>query len=106
MVGTLYEHDREHHHFPDYSIMFVDDMLIFNSRSTMPALMRGPPAKGAVLVLHPDTTEKAKKVIPGYDVYHVVEQWKTWAAGKTPPNNPDAAFIAFCKEYKKRNPLY
>jgi hypothetical protein len=32
-------------------------------------------------------------------------EWRKWAAGKPPADNPDAAFIAFCKQYVEKHPL-
>lgn len=52
-----------------------------------------------------DTMNKARTILPGYDVYYVESAWREWAAGKEPPNNADAAFLAFCKTYGKNNPL-
>jgi hypothetical protein len=59
----------------------------------------------ARLVLRSDTFEKARKVIPGYDIYHVESEWRTWARNKPAPDSSDAAFIAFCKTYAKNNPI-
>jgi hypothetical protein len=67
----------------------------------MPASLprSGPPS------LKSDTMGKAKKILPGYDVYNVEAEWRRWAVGKEPPNNADAAFLAFCKIYRTNNPL-
>ena len=63
-------------------------------------------ALGPIPPLKPDTLQRARTVLPGYDIYGVEAEWRSWAAGKdAPPDNPDAAFIAFCKKYGKNNPL-
>ena len=53
-------------------------------------------------LLRTDTYEKAKKAAPGYDVYVLETQWREWIQGKKPPQNLDAAFIAFCRQKHKR----
>lgn len=62
-----------------------------------------PPAAGPVL--RPDSYEKARRAVPGYDVHFIEEEWRKWAASKPSANNPDAAFIAFCKQYVGKHPL-
>jgi len=52
--------------------------------------------------LQTETFEKAKRVAPGMDVYYLEQEWREWIAktGKR-PDNPDAAFIGFCKRKAK-----
>jgi len=50
-----------------------------------------------------ETFEKAKKVAPRLDVYALEGEWRMWIArtGKM-PDNPDGAFIGFCRmKYKQ-----
>jgi len=63
-----------------------------------------PPLPGGP-ALRPDTFDKVRKLCVGYDIYALESEWRTWAAKKPAPDNPDAAFIAFCKSYAKRHPL-
>jgi len=63
-----------------------------------PALPAGP-------ALRPDTYEKARRAALGYDVTFIEGEWRSWAAKKPPADNPDAAFIAFCKQYVVKHPL-
>ena len=47
--------------------------------------------------------EKAKAAAPGWDVYHLEREWREWIEKKGRPDNPSAAFIAFCrKKYQRR----
>ncbi len=55
------------------------------------------PAMGGKILLQTSTYEKAKKAAPGWDVYELERQWRDWIEDKDPPQNPDAAFIAFCR---------
>jgi len=63
-----------------------------------PSLPSGP-------ALKPDTFGKVRKLCSGYDIYAMENEWRVWAAGKPPPANADAAFIAFAKTYVKNHPL-
>ena len=67
------------------------------------------PAAAPVLpsgrALKPDTFGKVRKLCPGYDIYAIENEWRMWAAGKLPPSNADAAFVAFAKTYVKNHPL-
>jgi hypothetical protein len=57
------------------------------------------------LHLKGDTFEEARRRFPGYDIYHVEQEWRDWSAGKELPRNPDAAFLAFFAKYAERHPL-
>lgn len=50
--------------------------------------------------LKPQTYETAKKYATGWDVYALKAEWEEWGQRKKlwPPNNPDGAFINFCKK--------
>lgn len=50
------------------------------------------------VLLRTDTYEKAKRAAPGLDVYYLESEWRDWImkTGKL-PNDPDGAFIGFCK---------
>jgi len=55
--------------------------------------------------LRTETYETAKLRYPGYDVYFVEGEWRSWASGKDPAKDPNKAFLAFFKRYVERNPL-
>ena len=57
------------------------------------------------LDVRPATLEKARTTAPGYDVYALLADWQAFAADKAPPDNPDAAFLGFCKARHTRAPL-
>lgn len=70
----------------------VDQQAVFENRILEPATLQ----------LKTETYEKAKAAAPGWDVYHLENQWRDWIATKENPRNPDAAFIAFCKQKYRR----
>ena len=42
---------------------------------------------------------------PGFDIYFIEGEWRTWAKGKPDAANPDRAFLAFFRKYAEANPL-
>lgn len=59
--------------------------------------------ESSVIRLSTESFEKAKKAAPGWDVYFLEQEWRAWVADKERPQNPDAAFIGFCKQrYQKQ----
>ena len=55
------------------------------------------PAMSGKIFLQTATYEKAKKAAPGWDIYALEQDWREWIADKDLPQNPDGAFIAFCR---------
>lgn len=55
------------------------------------------------IAIKPQTYETAKKYAVGWDIYALKAEWEEWGQRQKlwPPNNPDGAFINFCK---KRGP--
>jgi hypothetical protein len=51
------------------------------------------------------TYETARLRHSGYDVYTVEAEWRRWANGKTPANDPDRAFLAFFRKFAEAHPL-
>jgi hypothetical protein len=72
-----------------------EKMYIGSSRMPPPAI---PLIEDTVIKLKTTTYEKAKKAAPYFDIYELEQQWLEWIQKKGSPNNPDAAFIAFCKK--------
>ncbi|WP_425041620.1 replication initiation protein [Primorskyibacter sp. S187A] len=59
--------------------------------------------KGPALL--PQTYETARLRFPGYDIYYIENEWRSWASGKEPAKDPDQAYLAFFKTFAARNPL-
>ena len=77
----------------------------FVNRNTMRPL----PAPDATLypTLDPETYNDARIVAPGYDVYQLETEWRSfWLdSGRPELKSPDAAFIGFCKSRHARAPV-
>ncbi len=54
--------------------------------------------------LRPATFEKAREVAPRLDIYYLESEWREWIAktGKL-PQDPDKAFIGFCRHKAKQH---
>jgi len=104
LVGTICKEDALHHHIPDYAMAFDGDKVRFMNRNTMKPLRSVE--KTHFPTLDPETYNDARIVAPGYDVYYLEEQWRSFwfESGKPELKNPDAAFIGFCKSRHSRNP--
>ena len=91
----------ENNHLPDYSITITDDVVCFINKKFVEAIAES----SEVLKLDTTTYEKAKKAAPLWDVYYLENQWRSWMyeGGMPSPDNPDAAFIGYCKSWYKRN---
>jgi hypothetical protein len=104
LVGTICKEDALHHHMPDYALSIDGDNVRFMNRKTMRPL----PSSGKTLfyTLDPETYNDARIVAPGYDVYHLEQEWQNYwvESGKPELKNPDAAFIGFCKSRYSKNP--
>lgn len=86
-------------HLPDYSVTFdSNDIVTFTSRR------RAVPAgrQSRLPLLMTETYERAKRAAPDWDVYTLEREWREWSARRTAPQNPDAAFIAFCRQKFRR----
>jgi len=55
--------------------------------------------------LRTETYETAKLRHPGFDIYFVEAEWRSWAATKSPAVDPDKAYLAFFASYAKSNPI-
>jgi len=102
----MIRHLAEHDHLPDYHVEFDSerDMVVFKNRGTMkmanatPAL---PPWSGR---LNGDVHTEARSVAPGWDVYALEQEWRSWLAdNEITPNHPEKHFLKFCASwYAKR----
>ena len=96
LVSRITTEDAKHHHMPDYAVTMCDDMVTFTNRGSMDATEPSYP----VGQLKPETYEDARNVAPGWDIYLLETEWKSWMT--EPPRSPDAAFIGFCQKWFER----
>ena len=86
---------------PDYTLTMRDDVLTCRPRQVAQAvaIRRGP-------VLRPGTYDLARAAAPGYDIYALEAEWRSWwsASGEPVFRSPDGAFVGFCRARYARNP--
>ena len=101
LISKIIADDMTHGHMPDYAYSLLGDKIKVHPKKEFTALSENnrKNSVGAFIALRPDTFEKARKIAPGWDVYSLESEWRGWI--KTPPDNPDAAFLGFCKKWKE-----
>jgi hypothetical protein len=103
LVRAIIRQDELHNHMPDYSVRIDDnDMVEFVNRrgDLAPRTGQGSLAFDAApspRPLKPDTFADARQAAPGWDIYYLESEWRSWTT--EPPRNPDAAFIGFCRQW-------
>ena len=88
----------EDDHTPDYRIELTDtDQVIFRPRK---ALKNPDPS---LLIVSAGAEGQARKIAreKGWDYYALEQEWRDFARSKTPPRDPDSAFLGFCKKKEK-----
>lgn len=96
LVQKIADEDAHYGHMPDYAIALDEaDMVTFRNRTI-------PEAASAVeIVLDPEAYHDARTVAPGWDVYVLETEWRSWLVeyDLEPPRNPAKAFVGFCRKW-------
>ena len=105
LISKVVKDNAINHHIPDYRITLDHHTVCFTNRNTMPESPQMPQA-GEGLILSQDIHERAKQLAPSYDTHWLEREWRDfwYDTGKPDIQNPDAAFLAFCKKRYFRNP--
>lgn len=94
-------HLVEHDHLPDYTVSFKEDsdLIVFVNRGTMHTDLQV--VELPRINLKSSTYEEAKVAAPGWDIYNLEAEWKTWMmdGGLDAPKHPDRAFVGFCRKW-------
>jgi len=99
----------EHDHLPDYRLAFDEerDLVLFTNRDGK-WVERPLPSDGQTLPTLPEEAyDKGRDAAPGYDIYALERDWRTyWArSGKPKIDNPAAAFVGYCQTRHNRAPI-
>ena len=73
--------------------------------ATIPLKPRPARMESFGAALEAETYQTAKLRHPGFDVYAVEAEWRSWANAKPPARDPDRAFLAFFRKFAEANPL-
>ena len=100
LVQGIIEADAAHGHMPDYAIRLDGSQVVFVNKGTM------HPKEDVVLLspgplLSSMAYEEAKSAAPGWDVYFLEHEWRSWMrdGGLDSPKSPDKAFNGFCRKW-------
>jgi len=91
-------------HLPDYAVSLTEnDCVVFTNRGTM---LPKAEEQQSFPCFEPETYHDARIVAPGYDVYYLEQEWRSWwvDSGQPPLTDPGKAFIGFCKRRYEKNP--
>lgn len=91
-----------YNHLPDYSVNFdaETDMVTFHNRGTMLAVTEVEQWKGHLAA---EAYHDARSAAPGWDVYHLEQEWRHWCAEEEiEPKRPERHFVKFCKSWFER----
>lgn len=100
LMTTIIEQDANHGHIPDYAVRFDGESVVFKNRGTMEKDV-GQAIDAAAVYLKSATYAEAKQTAPGWDVYYLEQEWRSWMVdgGLDAPQNPDKAFVGFCRKW-------
>lgn len=89
-------------HLPQYAASYDDerDMVTFVNREFIDAIEAYDQIQ-----LDPETFHDARTCAPGWDVYHLDQEWRAWMADNDleVPRNPERAFLGFCRKWFERH---
>lgn len=100
LVQGIVASDAEHDHMPDYGIRLEADQVVFINKGSMRIREEGADSYEAPL-LSSKAYETARTEAPGWDIYHLEQEWRDWMAdgGLDAPKNPEQAFVGFCRKW-------
>jgi plasmid replication initiation protein len=105
LLKTIAAQDAQHSHFPDYALTLDDakDQVTFSPRRK--ALEATNDAERPMITDR--GREGGRRYAPGYDIYALESDFMAFwhGSGCKPLKSADAAFIGFCKQRAKRNPM-
>lgn len=100
LLSTIVEEDAAHSHIPDYSISLEGDMVTFRNRNTMPLVRSVEPWSGR---LNPEAYIEARSVAPGWDVYMLEHEWRSWLGeNEIEPKIPVRHYVKFCQSWHEK----
>jgi plasmid replication initiation protein len=96
LLSKIIEDDGLFDHMPDYSIFIDADKVIFRPKR-VETLVNS--LNHTLRLISSDTLEKARQCAPGWDIYVLEMEWRSWIAEKSiVVKNADQHFLSFCKK--------
>lgn len=99
IVRQLVKHD----HLPEYSVSLDGEMVVFRNRAHMAPQI----PEHLFPRIAAETYNDVRIVAPGYDPYFLEQEFRDYwvETGMPALVNPDKAFVGFCRQRAKRQPL-
>ncbi|WP_418268957.1 replication initiator protein A [Ketogulonicigenium robustum] len=96
LLSKIIEDDTAHDHFPDYSMSIEGENAVFRPKVVETIAST---TFQALPFNDPDTRDTARELAPGWDVYSLEEEWRSWVHDKAiNVKDADKHFLAFCKK--------
>ena len=94
LVSKIIDDDARHDHLPEYSFCFDQNILEVRPKSERV----GPLVMPGALRVAPESIEEARKLAPGWDVYALENEWRSWVTEKEIlVREVNAHFLSFCR---------
>lgn len=85
-----------HDHLPDYAISIEGNHVVFRPKEA--EVVTSPPFQ-SLRFTRPDTYDEARRLAPGWDIYVLENEWRSWVQDKAiDVKNSDKHFLAFCNK--------
>lgn len=107
LVGNVCREDAVYRHMPDYAVSLNGYKVVFAHRESTAGAGDGiREAEESDPTFSPEVYHDARLVAPGYDVYGLEQEWRSWweDSGRPRLSDPDKAFIGFCRRRYQRQP--
>jgi plasmid replication initiation protein len=96
LISKIIEDDLAHDHLPDYVMSIENDNVVFRPKRAEVVV---PPASQALRFKKPDTYHDARRLAPGWDIYVLENEWRSWVNDKAiDVKDADKHFLAFCSK--------
>ena len=100
LLSIIVAEDAAHSHIPDYAISLEGDMVTFRNRNTITLGKAVEPWSGR---LDPEAYNDARTVAPGWDVYMLEHEWRSWLGeNEIEPKAPARHYVKFCQSWHEK----
>jgi len=96
LLSNIIEDDGSHDHLPDYSMSIEGDNVVFRPKKVEASVDL---SLQMLRFNKPDTYDEARQIAPGWDIYSLEQEWRSWVHDKgVDVRDADKHFLAFCKK--------